>query len=106
MSYTYDFRTAASEAMYKGKALKHLGLDTWALEGRGVRVLCEGGPLRGWSARIEFDDEAGLKKPSRPTVHGRDLEKVIDDLIEAEALRIQGNRNMLDAKDRALNSLG
>jgi hypothetical protein len=103
---SYDFRTAASEAVYKGKPLKNTGLDGWVLEGRGVRVICEGGPLRGWSARLEFDDEAGLKKPSRGTAHGRDLGQVIDQLLEAEELRIKGSRRVLDDREQSLKSLG
>lgn len=105
MRFSYDFRTA-SYAEYKGKPLTHLGLDMWALEGRGVRIICEGGPQRGWKAQIEFDDEVGLKKPSRGTVYGRDLEKVIDEVIDVEGLRIKANIDNLNKKDRALKSLG
>ncbi len=91
---------------YKGKYLLAVGEDEFHLEGQGCRVILRGSHERGWTATFEQDNEVGLKKPSRPSVHGKVPEEVIDEALSYESGRIRANFKFLEEQDKALRSLG
>lgn len=90
---------------YKGKYLLAADDDEFHLEGNGAKVVLHGSLESGWSGFFEQDNEANLKKPSRPSVHGKNAEEVIDEVLTNEKNRIQGLMKFLEEQDRAVKSV-
>lgn len=105
MTYRYNQAAAAVDApanpTYKGKSLKHVGGDTWVLEGHGATVSANF-KHGGWEVSLTMADRRVLPG----TVHGKDLETVIDSVIKNEHSAIDGGKMRLDMAKKSLDSLG
>ena len=114
MPYSYDRRAATKNGTptYKGKPLKLLGSyqgpvdgvegeNTWFLEGHGV-LLTARSKHGGWEVSIQMTNRRVLPG----TVHGKDLETVIDGVIKNEMSAIKGAEMRLEQAKKSLESLG
>jgi hypothetical protein len=106
--YDYDHRlrkavegTLEMPPTYRGKPLRSKGGDVWVLEAPEFVVIAEYNEP-GWSVRFSY---GSFLKPVPGTTHGRDLEEIIDGLIDQELARIDEGHKRLETRRRSLNLL-
>ena len=86
---------------FRGKQLKSVAVNIWLLEGKGCCIVCEGSVTKGWKARFHTEDGSS----ATCNMYGKDLEKVLDQILLNEHNRIQGAAKLLDERVAMLNSL-